>query len=69
MVAMMQKMKSILTQIHLECALNGKLSESSGYAGSDLYDYEAFCSDDSDVGLPKDNHASQANTNLLFNSQ
>ena len=53
----------------LECPLNGKLSESSGYAGSDLYDYEAFCSDDSDVGFPTDNHASEANSNLLFNSQ
>ncbi|GLT81764.1 hypothetical protein SLE2022_001980 [Rubroshorea leprosula] len=31
---------------------SGKLSESSGYAGSDLYDYK-----DSDVGSPKDNHA------------
>ncbi|GLT41779.1 hypothetical protein SLA2020_158220 [Shorea laevis] len=31
---------------------SGKLSESSGYAGSDLYDYK-----DSDAGSPKDNHA------------
>ena len=53
----------------LECPLNGKLSESSGYASSDLYDYEAFCNDDSDVGFPTDNHASEANSNLLFNSQ
>ena len=48
---------------------SGKLSESSGYAGSDLNDYEAFCSDNSDVGLPTDNHASEANSNLLFDSQ
>ena len=46
-----------------------QLSESSGYVGSDLYDYEAFCSDDLDVGFPTDNHASEANSNLLFNSQ
>ncbi|KAM1999918.1 hypothetical protein ACFX16_007288 [Malus domestica] len=37
---------------------SGKLSESSGYAGSDLYDYKAFGVDDSDVGSPKGNHAS-----------
>ena len=46
-----------------------QLSESSGYVGSDLYDYEAFCSDDLDVGLPIDNRASKANSNLLFDSQ
>ena len=57
------------TEDDLECALSGKLSESSGYAGNDLYDYEAFCSDNSDVGLPTDNHASEANSNLLFDSQ
>ncbi|TQE06238.1 hypothetical protein C1H46_008178 [Malus baccata] len=37
---------------------SGKMSESSGYAGSDLYDYKAFGVDDSDVGSPKGNHAS-----------
>ncbi|KAM1754669.1 hypothetical protein PS2_006965 [Malus domestica] len=37
---------------------SGKLSESSGYAGSDLYDYKALGVDDSDVGSPKGNHAS-----------
>ena len=39
------------TDDDLECALSGKLSESSGYSRNDLYDYEAFCSDDSDVGF------------------
>ena len=36
---------------------------------ADIYDNEAFCSDDSDVGLPKYNHALEANSNLLFDSQ
>ncbi|XP_024032105.1 rho GTPase-activating protein 7 isoform X2 [Morus notabilis] len=36
---------------------SGKLSESSGYAGSDLYDYKAFGGDDSDDGSPKEKHA------------
>ncbi|GAV62123.1 PH domain-containing protein/RhoGAP domain-containing protein/Lzipper-MIP1 domain-containing protein [Cephalotus follicularis] len=40
-----------------ERVLSGKLSESSGYAGSDLYDYKAFGGDDSDVGSPRDHHA------------
>ncbi|GLU18901.1 hypothetical protein SLE2022_351780 [Rubroshorea leprosula] len=40
-----------------ERVLSGKLSESSGYAGSDLYDYKVFGGDDSDVGSPKDNRA------------
>lgn len=44
---------------------SGKLSESSGYAGSDLYDYKAFGGDDSDVGSPTDNRASEVNSNLL----
>ncbi|CAK9327959.1 unnamed protein product [Citrullus colocynthis] len=39
-----------------ERVLSGKLSESSGYAGSDLYDYKAFGGDDSDVGSPRENH-------------
>ncbi|PON75747.1 Rho GTPase activating protein [Parasponia andersonii] len=43
---------------------SGKLSESSGYAGSDLYDYKAFGVDDSDVGSPKENHASAESSNL-----
>ncbi|XAR60304.1 hypothetical protein NMG60_11033616 [Bertholletia excelsa] len=43
--------------------LSGKLSESSGYAGSDLYDYKAFGGDDSDGGFPSKNLASTAKTN------
>ncbi|KAM5584741.1 rho GTPase-activating protein 7 [Rosa sericea] len=41
---------------------SGKLSESSGYAGSDLYDYKASGADDSDVGSPNGNHASAENS-------
>ncbi|KAL5580360.1 hypothetical protein UlMin_012802 [Ulmus minor] len=48
---------------------SGKLSESSGYAGSDLYDYKAFGVDDSDVGSPKENHASAESSNLRVNPQ
>lgn len=40
-----------------ERALSGKLSESSGYAGSDLYDYKTIGGNDSDVGSPKNNNA------------
>ncbi|XP_024639453.1 rho GTPase-activating protein 7 isoform X3 [Medicago truncatula] len=44
---------------------SGKLSESSGYAGSDLYDYkQAFGGDDSDVGSSTSNHAQAENSNL-----
>ncbi|XWS52606.1 hypothetical protein CRYUN_Cryun11dG0085500 [Craigia yunnanensis] len=39
-----------------ERVLSGKLSESSGYAGSDLCDYKAFGDDGSDVESPRDNH-------------
>ncbi|XP_010276674.1 PREDICTED: rho GTPase-activating protein 7 [Nelumbo nucifera] len=39
-----------------ERVLSGKLSESSGYAGSDLYDYKVFGGDDSDAESPRDNH-------------
>ncbi|XP_015873668.3 rho GTPase-activating protein 7 [Ziziphus jujuba] len=48
---------------------SGKLSESSGYAGSDLYDYKAFGGDDSDVGSPKENHASAESSNLYIDPQ
>ncbi|XP_055833276.1 rho GTPase-activating protein 7-like isoform X2 [Solanum dulcamara] len=37
-----------------ERVLSGKLSESSGSAASDLYDYKDFGSDDSDVESPRD---------------
>ncbi|XP_060966181.1 rho GTPase-activating protein 7-like isoform X1 [Cannabis sativa] len=48
---------------------SGKLSESSGYAGSDLYDYKTFGVDDSDVGSPKENHASAEGSNLCVDPQ
>ncbi|KAH9790223.1 Rho GTPase-activating protein 7 [Citrus sinensis] len=50
-----------------ERAHSGKLSESSGYAGSDLYDYkkpEALGGDDSDVGSPRNNNASAESSKL-----
>lgn len=53
-----------------ERVLSGKLSESSGYAGSDLYDYkvEAFGGDDSDVGSPRNNHALAESSSLPADS-
>uniref|UniRef100_A0A2N9FMF7 Rho-GAP domain-containing protein n=1 Tax=Fagus sylvatica TaxID=28930 RepID=A0A2N9FMF7_FAGSY len=49
---------------------SGKLSESSGSAGSDLYDYKAFGGDDSDVGSPsKKNHALSESSNLSVDHQ
>ncbi|KAK6235488.1 hypothetical protein SCA6_010825 [Theobroma cacao] len=47
-----------------ERVLSGKLSESSGYAGSDLYDYKAFGDDGSDVGSPRDNHTQAESSGL-----
>ncbi|XP_044478879.1 rho GTPase-activating protein 7-like [Mangifera indica] len=46
-----------------EHALSGKLSESSGYAGSDLYDYKAFGGDGSDGASPRYNTALADNPN------
>ncbi|XVE79003.1 hypothetical protein DITRI_Ditri14bG0023100 [Diplodiscus trichospermus] len=40
-----------------EHVLSGKLSESSGYAGSDLYDFKAFRDNGSDGESPRENHA------------
>ncbi|GAB4855972.1 Rho GTPase-activating protein 7 [Ancistrocladus abbreviatus] len=53
-----------------ERVLSGKLSESSGYAGSDLYEYKvpAFGGDDSD-GSSGVNRASTANSKTLAVSQ
>ncbi|WCJ28853.1 Rho GTPase-activating protein 7 [Euphorbia peplus] len=51
-----------------ERVLSGKLSESSGYAGSDLYDYKPFGGDDSDGGSPKKNQATAESSNLPVNS-
>ncbi|CAL0317538.1 unnamed protein product [Lupinus luteus] len=42
---------------------SGKLSESSGYAGSDLYDYKAFGGDDSDIGSSTGIHMKTENKN------
>ncbi|KAK4275702.1 hypothetical protein QN277_018740 [Acacia crassicarpa] len=44
--------------------LSGKLSESSGYAGSDLYEYKPYGGDDSDVGSPNSNHVKAENAKL-----
>ncbi|CAL8153344.1 unnamed protein product [Prunus armeniaca] len=52
------------TDDDLDRVHSGKLSESSGYAGSDLYDYKAFGGDDLDAGSPKGNHASAESSNL-----
>ncbi|KAA8549980.1 hypothetical protein F0562_001663 [Nyssa sinensis] len=49
--------------------LSGKLSESSGYAGSDLYDYKAFGVDDSDSGSPRDNITSEKKSIPPLDSQ
>jgi len=43
-----------------ERVLSGKMSESSGYAGGDLYDYKAFGGDDSHGGLLTNNLISTA---------
>ncbi|KAK4278864.1 hypothetical protein QN277_016646 [Acacia crassicarpa] len=42
---------------------SGKMSESSGYAGSDLYDYKAFGGDDSDAGSSNGYHAKAESAN------
>ncbi|KAL5180151.1 Rho GTPase-activating protein 7 [Glycine soja] len=52
------------TDDDVDCIQSGKLSESSGYAGSDLYDYKAFGGDDSNVGSSSSNHAKTKNVNL-----
>lgn len=52
-----------------ERTLSGKLSESSGCNGGDLYDYKAFGTDDSDVGSPRDNSASIGSSNLHTGSR
>ncbi|KAJ6716292.1 RHO GTPASE-ACTIVATING PROTEIN 7-LIKE [Salix koriyanagi] len=47
-----------------ERVLSGNLSESSGSAGSDLYDYKAFGGDDSDIGSPRTNNAPAESSNI-----
>ncbi|XP_042457273.1 rho GTPase-activating protein 7-like isoform X1 [Zingiber officinale] len=51
-----------------ERVLSGKLSGSSGYAGSDLYDYKVFAGDDSDTESPE-NQASAMKPELLTGSR
>nr|XP_043632138.1 rho GTPase-activating protein 7-like [Erigeron canadensis] len=52
-----------------ERIFSGKLSESSGYAGSDLYDFKAYGADEAEVVSPKNNGNSSAKSNTLENSQ
>ncbi|XP_072983667.1 rho GTPase-activating protein 7 isoform X1 [Typha latifolia] len=52
-----------------ERVLSGKLSESSGYSGGDLYDYKVFAGDDSDTEIPRDNQTSAAKPDLAQGSQ
>ncbi|KAE8678866.1 Rho GTPase-activating protein 7 [Hibiscus syriacus] len=47
-----------------ERVLRRKSSESSGYAGSDLYDYKAFEADGSDVESPRDNNTRAESSSL-----
>lgn len=49
--------------------LSGKLSETSGYAGSDLYDYKAYGGDDSDVGSPRDKNNSAVKSSPHVDSE
>lgn len=52
-----------------ERVFSGKLSESSGYAGSDLYDFKAYGADESDVVSPKNSINLAEQSNLLADSQ
>ncbi|KAI3797851.1 hypothetical protein L1987_33115 [Smallanthus sonchifolius] len=52
-----------------ERVYSGKLSESSGYAGSDLYDFKAYGAEASDVASPRSNVNSAAKSNSLADSQ
>ncbi|KAK1316910.1 hypothetical protein QJS10_CPA05g00821 [Acorus calamus] len=56
-----------------ERVLSGKLSESSGGAGSDLYDYKVFGGDDSEIDSPGENRTSEMELirgpNLQYNEQ
>ncbi|XP_020085776.1 rho GTPase-activating protein 7-like isoform X1 [Ananas comosus] len=56
-------------EVNDERVLSGKLSESSGYDGSDLYDYKAFADDGSDAQSPRDNQDSAAKTDLCQDLQ
>ncbi|XP_024962504.1 rho GTPase-activating protein 7-like isoform X4 [Cynara cardunculus var. scolymus] len=48
-----------------ERILSGKLSESSGYACSDLYEFKVYGADESDVISPRNNVSPAASSNLL----
>ncbi|KAD1274138.1 hypothetical protein E3N88_43077 [Mikania micrantha] len=48
---------------------SGKLSESSGYAGSDLYDFKAYGADASDVVSPRNNVNSAAKSKQFADSE
>ncbi|XP_064981838.1 rho GTPase-activating protein 7-like [Musa acuminata AAA Group] len=52
-----------------ERVLSGKLSESSGYAGSDLYECKVFAGDDSEPDSPKVNQSSATKTELVMDSK
>ncbi|KAI3795882.1 hypothetical protein L1987_38542 [Smallanthus sonchifolius] len=52
-----------------ERVYSGKLSESSGYAGSDLYDFKAYGAEASEVASPRSNVNSAAKSNSLTDSQ
>ncbi|MFS8007512.1 putative Rho GTPase activation protein [Helianthus anomalus] len=52
-----------------ERVFSGKLSESSGYAGSDLYDFKAYGTDASDVVSPNNNVNLGSKLNSLADSQ
>ncbi|XP_010420741.2 PREDICTED: rho GTPase-activating protein 7 [Camelina sativa] len=47
-----------------ERALSGKMSESSGCTGSDLYEYKGFVADDSDIESPRDINGPRCNSNV-----
>ncbi|KAL1803100.1 hypothetical protein ACET3Z_031747 [Daucus carota] len=49
--------------------LSGKLSETSGYGGSDLYDYKVYGANDLDVGSPADKHILEAESSTHADSQ
>ncbi|XP_068658469.1 rho GTPase-activating protein 7-like isoform X2 [Aristolochia californica] len=51
-----------------ERVLSGKSSETSGYAGSDLYDFKVFGVDDSDADSPRENQTSATNLKPQNNS-
>ncbi|GMP91454.1 hypothetical protein CsSME_00042151 [Camellia sinensis var. sinensis] len=57
------------TDDDLDRVLSGKLTESSGYIGNDLYDYKAFGGNDLDGGPPGNNLTLTAQTNPPVDSQ